>query len=185
VLTQGAQVISRTTVQRVTNLEKETNEVKESVKEHDIEISCRFKEEEDLTCDGAKPNPADWSECLEHDPDFQEELDNIVNNSKVPEANDDFAPDAHNDTHVSMELAMPRDGNGPEFARVTKRLRDENGLPMGTANNNLTLDTRSCKVEHQDGHKDALAANAVAKNMFAQVNNEGNCYVLFNEIIHH
>jgi hypothetical protein len=42
-------VISRTTVERVTALEKETNEVKAAVVEFNSEISCRFKEEEDLT----------------------------------------------------------------------------------------------------------------------------------------
>ena len=42
-------VISRTTVQRVTALEKETDEVKAAVVEFNSEISCRFKEAEDLT----------------------------------------------------------------------------------------------------------------------------------------
>jgi hypothetical protein len=32
------------------------------------------------------------------------------------------------DTYVNMELAIPRDGDGPEFAKVTKRLRDKNGF---------------------------------------------------------
>jgi hypothetical protein len=62
------------TVQRVTNLEKETDEVKAAVSEFDSEISHRFKEEKDLTYDGAKPNPEDWSEYLQYDPDLQEEL---------------------------------------------------------------------------------------------------------------
>jgi hypothetical protein len=80
VLTQTGTVISRTTSQRVTNLEKETDEVKQSVNEFDVEVNQRFKEEEkDFTYDGAKPNPEDWSECLENDAEFQEEFDNIVN----------------------------------------------------------------------------------------------------------
>ena len=85
VLTQTGTVISRTTVQRITNLEKETDEVKQSVNEFDVEINRRFKEEdEDLRYDGAKPNPEDWSEYLENDTDFQEEFDNIVNDKNVP-----------------------------------------------------------------------------------------------------
>jgi hypothetical protein len=60
VLTQTGSVISRTTVQNITKLEKETDEMKEGIKEFDVEISRRFKEEEDLTYDGAKPNPEDW-----------------------------------------------------------------------------------------------------------------------------
>ena len=45
------------------------------------------------------------------------------------------------DTYVNMEIALTRDGEGPEFARVSKRLRDANGLPIGTANDNPILDT--------------------------------------------
>jgi hypothetical protein len=63
VLTIQGIVISCTTVQRVTNLEKETDDkVKAAIGEFDSEISCHFKEEEDLAYDGAKPNPEDWSE---------------------------------------------------------------------------------------------------------------------------
>ena len=40
-----------------------------------------------------------------------------------------------------MKIALPRDSEGPEFGKVVKRLRDANGLPIGTANDNLILDT--------------------------------------------
>ena len=185
VLTQSGTVISRTTVQRITNLEKETDEIKDSIKEFDAEISRRFKEEEELTYDGSKPNPEDWSEYLENDPDFQEEFDQIVNDPKVPEADDEFTPDVFDDTYLNMELAVPRDGDGPEFAKVTRRLRDKDGLPIGRANNNPILDTRMYEVEYPDGHKASLAANTIAENKFAQVDDEGNRHVLFDAIIDH
>ena len=44
-------------------------------------------------------------------------------------------------------LALPRNGEGPEYARVTKRLRDKEGMPVGTANDNPILDTRVYEVE--------------------------------------
>jgi hypothetical protein len=34
-----------------------------------------------------------------------------------------------------MELAIPRDGDGPEFVRGTKRLRDKDGLHICIAEN--------------------------------------------------
>ena len=185
VLTRTGAVISRTTVQRITNLEKETDEVRASINEFDVEISRRFKEEEDLTYDGAKPNPEDWSEYFENDPDFQEEFDQIVNDPKVPEADDEFTPDMFDDTYLNMELAVPRDGDGPDFAKVTRRLRDKDGKPIGKANNNPILDTRMYEVEYTDGHKASLAANAIAENMFAQVDDEGNRHVLFDAITDH
>ena len=44
-----------------------------------------------------------------------------------------------------MEIALPRGGGDPEdtqFAKVTKRLRDAEGRPVGTVNDNPLLDTR-------------------------------------------
>ena len=52
-------MISRTTAQRLTSLEKETDEIKASFSEFYTEISRCFKEEEDLTYDGSNPNPED------------------------------------------------------------------------------------------------------------------------------
>jgi hypothetical protein len=70
-------------------------------------------------------------------------------------------------------------------SRVTKRLKDKDRLPIGRANNNPTLDTRMYEVEYPNGHKASLTVNAIAENMFAQVDDEGNRHVLFEEIIDH
>ena len=64
-----------------------------------------------------------------------------------------------------MELALTRDGDKPESARVTKRLRDKDGIPIGTADDNPILDSRLYEVEYLDGHRAALAAIAIAANM--------------------
>jgi hypothetical protein len=108
-----------------------------------------------------------------------------VNDPGILEANKDFTPDVFDDTYLNMELAIPRDSDGPEFARVTKCLKDKDGLPIDRANHNPILDTRMYKVEYPDGHKASLAFNAIAENMFAQVDDEGNRHVLFEEIIDH
>jgi hypothetical protein len=84
-----------------------------------------------------------------------------------------------------MELAIPRDSDGPKFAQVTKPLKDKDRLPSGRANNNSILDTRMYEVEYPGGNEASLATNAFAENMFAQVNNKGSCHLLFEEIIHH
>ena len=82
-------------------------------------------------------------------------------------------------------MALPRDGEGPELARVVKRLRDKNGIPIGTANDNPILDTRIYEVEYLDGHRTALAANAIAENMFAQVDDDGHWTMLLQAIVDH
>ena len=83
-----------------------------------------------------------------------------------------------------MELAVPRGDNpNPQYAKVTKRLRDADGIPIGTANENPILDSRMYEVEYQDGTKASLAVNYIAKNLFAQVDQEGNRHVLLDELI--
>ena len=84
-----------------------------------------------------------------------------------------------------MELSLPRNWYQPEFARVTKRLKDVNGLPIRTTNQNSILDTRMYKVEYQDGHKASMIANSIAQILFAQVDQEGHRHVPFDDIIDH
>ena len=52
--------------------------------------------------------------------------------------------------------------------RVVKRLRDNDGNPVGRANDNPILDTREYVVEFDDGMEAELAANSIAQNMYAQ-----------------
>jgi len=145
--------------------------------------SVRKEPQQDI---GDKPSPEDWAEFMEFDEDFQEEFSNIVSNYDINEAYDEFTPEVFDDTYLNMKLALPSgDSAQPVFARVTRRLRDANGLPIGTAHDNPTLDSRMYEVEYQDGHKSAMAANAIDQNLFAQVDAEGNRHVLFDEIIDH
>ena len=78
---------------------------------------------------------------FEEDEDFREKFTSVFNNNDIPEADDQPTPEVLDDTYVSMELALLRDGNGPDFARVIKRLRDINGLPIRTANDNPIPDS--------------------------------------------
>ena len=86
---------------------------------------------------------------------------------------------------MNMEVAFPRDTEGPDFACVTKRLTDANGLPIGTANENPILDTRMYEVEYVDGKKFSLTANAISQKMSSQVDEEGTRHVLFDKIFDH
>ncbi len=67
---------------------------------------------------------------LETDPDFAEEFAQTFNNPDVPEADDSFDPDSY-DSYLGMEIALDRDGQEPQFARVSKRLKDNSGAPIG------------------------------------------------------
>ena len=185
IMTQKGTIISRTKVQRLTSIEKETDKVKASVSEFNTGISRRFKEEEEQTYDRSKLDPEDWSEYLKYDPYFKEEFDGIINDTNVTEADANFMPTVFDNTYLNTELEIPRYRDGPDFANVTKRLREKYRTPISRAHNNLILDTRIYEVEYKDGHKDSLAANAIAENLFAQVYGEGNRHVLFQEIVDH
>ena len=187
VLTSNGKVISRTTVQRMTNLESQleenktrmqsfTNQLAEQIGENDIVVQDE---------DGNNMlNVDDWDDPA-FDPDFVQEFGRTINDPTIREADQDFTPDSFDDTYLHMELALPREGGDVQFGRVVKRLRDRDGLPIGTAHDNPILDSRMYEVEFQDGYKTSLAANTIAENLFAQIDDEGNRQVLFNEIIDH
>ena len=87
----------------------------------------------------------------------------MVSNHEIKEADDEFTPDTYDDCYLNMELAVPRGDNPiPQYAKVTKRLRDANGIPIGTANENQILDSPMYEVEYQDGTQASLAANYIA-----------------------
>ena len=186
ILTKECQVLSRTTVQRVTNLELQVDENITRCRAFDESISERLGDPENYVADGnGKVTPSAWEATDGFDQEFVDEFHKVVDDPTLRHADDEFTPDMYDDTYLNMELALPRSGGEVEFGRVTKRLRDKDGLPIGTAHDNPILDTRMYEVEFSDGHRASLAANAIAENLFSQVDPEGNRHVLFSEIIDH
>jgi len=102
--------------------------------------------DDDFQTDGDKPDPEAWADPIKSDEDFEEEFCKVHGDDSLPEA-DAFTPEIADDNCLKMELALPRDGDGPTFARVKKRLRDDDGDPIGVANDNPMLDARMFEVE--------------------------------------
>ena len=185
VLTQKGNVISHTTISRVTNLEMQIHSTKSRLQDFDTAITDRLNDEAHIIIQGGKSQPYDWSDHpFDKDIDFVEEFHSVVSNGEIKEADEEFTPDTYDDRYLNMELAIPRGDNpNPQYARVTKRLRDANGVPIGTANENPMHDSRMYEVEYQDSTKASLVANYIAENLFAQVDREGNRHVLLDELI--
>ena len=185
VLTQKGNVISHTTVSRVTNLEMQIDSTKSRLQEFDTAITDRLNDKAHIIIEGGKSQPNDWSDHpFDEDFNFVEEFHLVVSNSEIKDADEEFTPDTYDDRYLNMELAVPRGDNpNPQYAKVTKQLRDTNGIPIGTANENPILDSRMYEVEYQDGTKASLAANYISENLFAQVDQEGNRHVLLDELI--
>ena len=133
----------------------------------------------------------DWDEYsdLQDESVFGKEINNVVSDHQIPDADDTFTPDIFEDTYLNKEIAIARgagdDNDGVQFGRVTKRLRDADGRPIGKAHENPLLDTREYEVEFLDGHLEALSANLIAQNLFSQIDEEGARHVLLDDIIDH
>ena len=136
---------------------------------------------------GGSAQPFHWSDHpFDDDLDFIDEFQMVISNKEIKEADEEFTPDTFVDRYLNMELALPKgDDPNPQLAKVTKRQREPNGIPVGTANDNPILDSRMYEVEYQDGTKASLAATYIAENMFAQVDQEGNRHVLLDKAIDH
>ena len=98
-----------------------------------------------------------------------EEFNKIVSDNNIKEADATFTPELFDDTYLNMELALARDAGETTFASITKRLKDVNGLPIGTSHKNPILDTRVYEVEYEERHKASMAANTMATKLFAKV----------------
>ena len=66
---------------------------------------------------------------------------------------------------------------------VAVKMRDEDGNPIWVRNRNTLLDSRVYTVEFDEGTHREYAANMTAKNMYAQVDDEGKEHLILRNII--
>ena len=165
-------------------MQTQVDTTKSRLQEFDTAITDRLNDEAHIIIKG-KSHPYDWSDHpFDEDLDFIDEFQSVVSNNEIKEADEEFTPDTYDDRYLNLELAVPiGDNPDPQYAKVTKLLRETNGIPIGTANENPMLYSRMYEVEYQDGNKASLAANYIAKNLFVQKDQEGNRHVLLDELI--
>ena len=165
--------MSRTTVQQVTNLESQTEQCKKLFEVYNISIADRFNEVyiegKFIDTSNNKPNIELWEYLAVDEEIFHEDFARVITNEDILEADDIFDPEEF-DNYVNVELALDRHDYGPEFARVNKILKDKDGRPIRIAAYNLILDTRMYKFEYSNGYNTATTSNAIASNLFSQVN---------------
>ena len=125
------------------------------------------------------PDMPDYGDLFD-EPDAAIELDQ--EGLDRPEA-DDFTPDSF-DSYLTAQVLLPREG---ELHRgtVKRRVKDEDGNPVGTRSSNPILDTRQYEVEFPDGATEVYQANMLAEHLYSQVDEEGRSYQLIDEIIDH
>jgi hypothetical protein len=112
ILTTNGRVISRTTVQQVTNLEMTTVEVKQRINEFDARIAELLKEDNHVIQEGNKRQLQDWDDYTDDkDEDFAKTFGEAISDAKISEADKDFTPDTFNDTYLNKEIALASGAN--------------------------------------------------------------------------
>ena len=90
----------------------------------------------------------------------------------------------HYGPYVNAEVLL--DHNDTQLHGVVKgRKWEQDGTLRGKANANPILGTRVYYISFPDGTKKEYAANVIYKSMWAQVDSEGNEYILLDLIIDH
>ena len=185
ILPESGIPISCITVQRITNTELATDEVKTKIDIYDMKILQKMDANNIDNGREMGQQPA-WNRLSldDEDNDFIEEFNRVISDSSVPDA-EDYSPDTF-DGYLSMQIGIPRGSdNELHYAKVKKRAVDEDGRPVGKSSNNPLTDTRQYEVEFEDGSIEVLAANIIAENVLAQVDEEGHRQMMMREIIDH
>jgi hypothetical protein len=190
ILTISGHIISCTTVQRLTNDEKITDEWKKRTEDYDEKITVRLEAKDTDLSEAMKKQPY-WNRLSldEDDEEFMREYRGLIKENKPPnegeQTPDEPTPDSF-DGYLNMEVGMPRGEDGEiEHAIVKRRAIDQLGEPIGVSNANPMLDTRQYDVEYLDGTIETVTANLIAENILAQVDENGHRQLFLDEIIDH
>ena len=175
ILPESGIAMSYTTVQRVTHLEKQTDEYKKWMNDFQQGLEGKWQVESAKISDRAIQDvPASMLLSLENKDDkFLDEFNWAIKYSDPAEAGDDQDKPSEygvEDSYLDMELGIRRNDEGLHHARIKQRVFDQDGQPIGRPSNNpLLLDSRQYEVEHSDGTTEVLTANIIAENLLAQV----------------
>jgi hypothetical protein len=115
----------------------------------------------DATIDSMLPIPRS-GDIFEVYSDAHEPFDK---KATAPEANE-FTPESM-DEDISAQILLLR-GDNVESARVTKRVKNDHGNPVGIHYNNAILDRCEYEVEFPDGSTETHTANVIAENVYAK-----------------
>jgi hypothetical protein len=94
-------------------------------------------------------------------------------NAMDPEYSDAEITPKIGDNYLSAELMLPKGGVMVKGC-VTVHKCDRDGNPVGRANDNPILDTRSYIAGFDDGDQTELTANMIAESFYLQCDPDGN-----------
>ena len=164
-------VFSHTTVQHVTEQDLQSGDIRKQFEQLDSSLNECLNDHNFISSDAADML---YEEDLE---DQFNEVDEEINNTE-PIDESGFAGDIEEGTKVygeylGAELNFDVGPVGtPRKGTVVKRLRGEDGCPIGCRHHNPPLDTRKYETEVK-GIPHEFTANMIAENLYSQVDSEG------------
>ena len=89
------------------------------------------------------------------------------------------------DKYLTAQVLLPRDGETYQSGTVVRRVKDDASNPIGQRSQNPILDTCQYEVSFPDGSTQSYTANTIAKNLHAQIDDEGRQFSILKEIVDH
>ena len=89
------------------------------------------------------------------------------------------------DLYINAEVMVPKDGKHMQAAKVIRQAKNKFGKTYGTYNQNPILNTKVYDVMFPDGSVSQYAANVIAENIYAQIDEEGHRYQIMDYILDH
>ena len=183
ILPESGIPISCSTVQRLTQLEQQTDEWKGRMASFTEAVTKRLDAE--AANIGVDHDIIQQGKLLNLDmenEEFIEDYKRVIDSELLPHAEEQGGQQ----NYVGMELGIRRGDDALiEHGIVKRRITDEDGRPVGRPNNNPILDTTQYEVEFEDGEIETMAANTIAENILAQVDEEGHRQMFIDEIVDH
>ena len=183
VLKENGQVIARTTVRELTEIElKDENEIQARAA-----FDASIKENIGTFNDDAihfVPND-EPEEAIQPIP-ASTEIVSPEQTQESPVQTQEEPPEVSHgpDPLLQAQIILPR-GDRAAVAKVKHRKRNSDGNLVGRKHKIPTLDSRIYVCEFPDGEEIDVSYNTLAEHLFSQCDSEGNQYQIFQEIINH
>jgi len=178
ILTENATVISRTSVQAISRDELKTITVTDKLKDFDQRIDSRIGND---LANINLPLPANKRYIFDDD----DETCNEAYQRELEKEDDDKISNTNYDKLLLAEVSLPTDDHMIKLGKVTGYKQDHTGNLVGRYHANPLINTRLYEVTFADGTVHDYTANKIAEAIYAEVDEEGNKYLLFDAIIDH
>lgn len=191
IINTKAEVVSRSTVIRLSQDDLDNGDIQRHLKNLDASITLRIGTYEKAKLDDKQgENPLLYLNLFHGDDDpHSQELVKFVEENDIPDADEgrynDMLAEELSDRYIGVKVLLPHHGKLQE-AQVLSRKRTNDGKSLvGTGDTNPLLDSRLYTVEFPDGGIGEFTTNLIAESLYSNIDEEGYDLGLLDGIIGH